>query len=172
MKAPRQVDGIAVPRRGLRVRGALIALTALIWLVPLASAGSVSKRSYEGALSSDSAAPIEATVVMRGGEPRRATFQVQSFPFICEGDDSPRQKDSPVIEAAFNGGRVFEGRLYGPPGASNEAGEMFKVQGKMLSDGRLKGFFFWFFDPEDYPENFPECSTDGLLRWTAERVLR
>jgi len=91
-------------------------------------------------------------------------------PFTCEGDATASTKSSPVIVAEFKGDRVFEGRLYLIPGPSNSAGEMFKVQGKMLGGGRAKGFFFWFFDPSDRPENFPECSSEGLLRWTAERV--
>lgn len=117
------------------------------------------ERSYEGTLAADSSTLIAVTITLQAGRGQAASFEAENVPVLCEDETAARREFLPIT-AQFESRRAFEGRRYNPP---SEAGarQLFKVKGRLLGGGRASGFLFYFDE---------ECSTDGLLRWTAARV--
>lgn len=153
--------------RRLAVFGLLITCA----VVPLAAADPLRTATYRGALNDDPEASVAFELTTRAGVPTKAKFEADRFPILCEGDAAPLRISHPRVTVEFLGPRVFEGRVIPPPRGGLT--ELFKLQGRLLGDGRARGFIFYSrdgYDPPDEPENDAECSTDGLLRWTADRV--
>ncbi len=117
------------------------------------------ERSYEGTLAADASTLIGVTIGFEGGRGQAAAFEAENVPVLCEGETTARRDFLPIT-AKFEDTQTFEGRRYNPP---SEAGarQLFKVKGRLLGGGRASGFLFYFDE---------ECSTDGLVRWTAARV--
>ena len=146
---------------GRSVRGAVLAgsAIAMITLGTALAIGGSGERGYEGALTADTAAMIRMSMSLDEGRGQRAVFEAQNVPVLCADETTARREFLPIT-AKFENTKSFEGRRYNPP---SEAGarQLFKMRGRLMGGGRATGFLFYFDE---------DCSTDGLLRWTAERV--
>lgn len=102
------------------------------------------------------------------GGGRRIRFGAEGIPLTC--DDGTSQPALPVpLDIRIRRNGRFTEENYHIDGSGTE--EYFEVGGRLLGQGRAKGFVFLLFDPDDGPSvHYPDCSTLGRLRWTAERV--
>ena len=150
-RAGRLAGRIAVAASGL----AAVAVVTATLAIGHDGAG---ERLYQGTLSADASTLIRVTVSDEG-RGQRAVFEAQNVPVLCADETTARREFLPIT-AKFENTKSFEGRRYNPP---SEAGarQLFKMRGRLMGGGRATGFLFYFDE---------DCSTDGLLRWTAERV--
>jgi len=148
-------------------RIALIALLVALATSPLSSAGVTRGQTYTGQFVADPEATVDFEVIRRGGVPVKVRFNARGIPLRCEDEPAPRLYDRLGVTAKFVGPRAFEERIIPFPNGGFR--ELFKLQGRLLSDGRAQGFVFYWRDTGDETATDSECSTEGLLRWTADR---
>ena len=149
-------------------RIALMALLVALATGPLSSADITRGPTFAGQFITDAEAAVDFKVISRGGEPVKVRFNARGIPIRCEDEPALRRYDRLGVTAKFLSPRTFEGRIVAIPNEGFR--ELFKLQGRLLSDGRAQGFVFYFRDTGDEPETDDECSTEGLLRWTADRA--
>jgi hypothetical protein len=145
----------------------VIALLVALATGPLSSAEITRGPAYSGQFVADSEAPLDFKVLSRRGEPVKVRFNGRGIPIRCEDEPVLRRYDRLGVTAKFLSPRTFEGRIVAIPNEGFR--ELFKLQGRLRSGGRAQGFVFYWRDTGDEPETDDECSTEGLLRWTADR---
>jgi hypothetical protein len=124
--------------------------------------------TYRGTLAEDPAASIAFDVSPTG----EVLFRADQVPIGCEGSSSEQRYDFAPGTSQLLGGGFFEGRRRLLPDEETGFQELFKYQGVVRRDGSVHGFVFYasdLYDPATGPSQ-PGCSTDGLLRFTAERT--
>ena len=151
-------------------RVALIALLLVLATGPLSSGEITRGPTYAGEFVADPEATVDFELIKRNGVPSKLRFNARGIQILCEDDSRSRRYDRLGVEAEFLGPRVFEGRIIPIPNRGFQ--ELFKLQGRLRSDGSAQGFvFYWQTDSgETLDEKVVECSTEGLLRWTADRA--
>lgn len=150
----------------------VVGLFAALIVVPMAAGSGTAARPYQGGFVDDPEASVRFDVTVKDGVAKKAKFEAVNFAVVCEGEDSPRRMSFGPMSVRFVGPRVFEGRERPIP-QDDGFQYLSKFEGRLLGGGRANGFVFYREDDYDPPagtENLAECSTDGLLRWKAERV--
>lgn len=157
-----------MPSPKSRTSVAIIALIGTLLAATLVSAKPTSS-DYAGEFATGHGM-VAVEVLRRGGRPVEARFTATNVEVFCEGDSEPQLLTMKRLRARFVGPRVFEGRVRPLP-QPGESQTLFKFQGKLIGKAAVRGFVFYRDDPVDTPseENVAECSTDGLLRWSATR---
>ena len=118
------------------------------------------ERFYEGTVGADPSVPIQVRLNVEDGQGQNAVVRAQNVPVRCAGE-TVETRNLILSDATFLSNRIFEGRAYNPPPPGSGARQLFKVRGRLIGGGRARGFLFYF---------DTRCSTDGLLRWIAERT--
>lgn len=149
----------------------VIALALTAYLLPLfvAEGRPLLNPQYRGEIRFDRTAEILLKVKSGGN---RVVFQAQDVKIYCD-DRETRTTIGPVSTRLRPDG-TFEWDEYVLGGGSfAENDQSFRwVQGKLLGDGRARGFVFSMTDPWDPPDgaNAAECSTFGERSWKAQRI--
>jgi len=126
---------------------------------------------YAGPLSGQSRGRIELEVQRGPGGGRKVGIDVRRLDYHCEFGTRPTHFGLLADEVTANG--RFEGLLAVGTTDSETHIELSLVEGRLLPDGRARGYVFSYYDPIDPGSDGPnqsECSSDGKVRWQARRV--
>ena len=126
--------------------------------------------TYSGEMLGHPGSTLEIERHKRSGEDVRVEFGFNDVVLQCD-DGSIKDLDY-LKRAGFRGENTFQAKGVG---LNLETGNKapFELKGRFL-DGLVRGYFEYEFIVADPPaegyENDPDCSTQGKVRWRAERV--
>ena len=141
----------------------IVAVVAVLSATPAVSAGQIPRPDYTGKIRPHG--HVAFRIVHSSGKRAEVRFEATSFEVRCE-DGSTFRRDFRVRSGTFTSRTVFEGYADGRFGG----GDYYRFHGRLLPDGRARGFLFDYINPFDPPPYGaePECSTTGgKQRWTA-----
>jgi len=164
---------LLMPRRAFRAAHyGLWCCVGLVLVPAVATPATEDKtRAYLGSLDANRHKGVEFRVSGSRTENLTARFRVERVDLVCEDGTFP-EVDLGPITAEFIDSRAFQEQRYRRE--ANRDWSYFEVKGRLIGQGRARGYIYYVEDPYDPPgtPNRPECNTGGGLyySWTAERV--
>ena len=153
-------------------RGLLAAPLCLFAILPLSSAARPSSMSeYRGHITATRNQAVSLSVREGNGRNTRAVFSVDRVELIC--DSAFRRRSFGPTRLRFVTPGVFEGQRYRRLGDGNWS--YYEVKGRLLRDGRAKGYIYYLQDSYGPTETSgPTCTSGGqlYLTWRARRTPR
>ncbi len=129
-----------------------------------------SELGYSGYGSSDPATSVSFQVDLGPrGKKLRVRFQASDVELICD-DGSVQRVSIPEDTYRFRGRKSFSAEHYL---FDDTVQQYTEVSGRLVAGGQAKGYLVFIADVFPAPPGsaaYPDCSTHGKVRWTAQRV--
>lgn len=157
---------LAASRRR-RVSIATCGAALLSLAVPSLALAQTAPAEYEGFFSADPEAAISLTIEPTNGKRPNVIARAPDLLFHCD-DGTVDRRGFIAFRFRLRRDETFGGMAYANSGSY---ASYFEVQGRLQSGDRAKGWVIAYEESVNPASTgFPDCSTFGKSRWTANRV--